>query len=260
MFKVQDNSSSNVEVVNLYKQCIADLSISLKTWEEWCLTTLLQCSNVLEWCIPVDWIRYAHVYAVLEEEWCLVLRLDTLHFWTHGCQSSSPNWAPHWVPKSVTSISLYQLVFLNKLQLAAGATGLFSQGMTAVVHGCSVCALGPRVNLTHSWRGGKQCHLWLSCWSRTEYTLEGTLTKGHKQAAFHVRFIEKPVLERRVVSQQYNGTQHTGSNSGMWIHKTLSQSINQHHQHQSSAVMIIIRMRIKTRRRIKTLQDNSSSL
>ena len=36
MFKVQDNSSSNVEVVNLYKQCVADLSISLKTWEKWC--------------------------------------------------------------------------------------------------------------------------------------------------------------------------------------------------------------------------------
>ena len=64
---------------------------------------------------------------------------------------------------SVTSISLYQLVLLDTLQLAAGATGLFSQGVTAVVHGCSVRALGPRVNLTHSWRGGNQCHLWLSC-------------------------------------------------------------------------------------------------
>ena len=36
MFKVQDNSSGNVEVVNLYKQCVTDLSISLKTWEELC--------------------------------------------------------------------------------------------------------------------------------------------------------------------------------------------------------------------------------
>ena len=50
----------------------------------------------------------------------------------------------------VTSISLYQLVFLNAFQLAAGATGLSSQGVTAVVHGCSVHALGPRVNLTHA--------------------------------------------------------------------------------------------------------------
>ena len=56
--------------------------------------------------------------------------------------------------KCVTSISLYQLVLLDALQLAAGATGLFSQGVTAVVHGCSVCALGPSVKLTHSWRGG----------------------------------------------------------------------------------------------------------
>ena len=64
---------------------------------------------------------------------------------------------------TVTSISLYQLVPLDALHLAAGATGLFSQGVTAVVHGCSVRALGPRVKLSHSWRGGSQCHLWLSC-------------------------------------------------------------------------------------------------
>ena len=43
----------------------------------------------------------------------------------------------------VTSISLYQLDFLNTLQLPAGAIGLSSQGVTAVVHGCSVHALGP---------------------------------------------------------------------------------------------------------------------
>ena len=52
---------------------------------------------------------------------------------------------------------------LYALQLAAGATYLFSQGVTAVVHGCSVHALGPRANLAHSWRDGNQCHLWLSC-------------------------------------------------------------------------------------------------
>ena len=43
---------------------------------------------------------------------------------------------------TVTSISLYQLVLLDALQLAAGATGLSSQGVTAVFHGCSVHALG----------------------------------------------------------------------------------------------------------------------
>ena len=46
----------------------------------------------------------------------------------------------------------------------------------------------------------------------------GTLTKGHKQAAFHVRFIEIPVLECGVVSQQYNGKQHTNPNIGIQIH------------------------------------------
>ena len=34
------------------------------------------------------------------------------------------------------------IVLLDALQLAAGATGLFSQGVTAVVHGCSIHALG----------------------------------------------------------------------------------------------------------------------
>ena len=37
---------------------------------------------------------------------------------------------------------LILISLLNALQLAAGATGLFSQGVTAVVHGCSVHALG----------------------------------------------------------------------------------------------------------------------
>ena len=132
---------------------------------------------------------------------------------------------------NVTSISLYQFVFLNTLQLAAGATSLSSQGVTTVVHGCSVHALGPRVNLTHCRRGGNWWHLWQSRQSGTEYTPDCTLMKGHKQAAFHVRFIEKPVLEHRGVSQQYNGMQYTSPNSGLWIHKTLSPSINQQLQH-----------------------------
>ena len=42
--------------------------------------------------------------------------------------------------------------------------------------------------------------------------------KGHKQAAFHVRFLNKPVLECVVVSQQYNGMQHTSPNIGIQIH------------------------------------------
>ena len=44
---------------------------------------------------------------------------------------------------SVTNISLILLVLLDTLQLAPGATGVFSQGVTAVVHGCSIHALGP---------------------------------------------------------------------------------------------------------------------
>ena len=45
----------------------------------------------------------------------------------------------------VTNISFKLLVLLNTLQLVAGATGFYSQGATAVVHGCSIHALGPIV-------------------------------------------------------------------------------------------------------------------
>ena len=43
--------------------------------------------------------------------------------------------------ESVTNISFILSVLLDTLQLATGATGLWSQGATAVVHGCSVRAL-----------------------------------------------------------------------------------------------------------------------
>ena len=151
MFKVQDNSSSNVEVVNLYKQCVADLSISLKTWGESCEShftpQMFKCLGMVYSC------QLGQICSCL----CCSRRRVVSRPWTgyttlldSWLSSISPIWAPHWMPKSVTSIPLYQLVFLNTFQLAAGATGLFSQGVTAVVHGCSVHALGPRVNLTHS--------------------------------------------------------------------------------------------------------------
>ena len=54
---------------------------------------------------------------------------------------------------NVTNISLLLLVLLNALQLAAGAIGLFSQGVTAVVHGCSIHALGPKGESLHCRRG-----------------------------------------------------------------------------------------------------------
>ena len=61
------------------------------------------------------------------------------------CRNSfnSPIWAPHWAPKSVTNTSFILSVLLDTLQLATGATGLWSQGTTAVIHGCSIRALGP---------------------------------------------------------------------------------------------------------------------
>ena len=49
--------------------------------------------------------------------------------------------------------------------------------------------------------------------------------KGHKQAAFHVRFIEIPVLEHGVVSQQYNGMQQTNPLECRYTRHCHSQSI-----------------------------------
>ena len=53
----------------------------------------------------------------------------------------------------VTDISLLLLVLLNTLQLATGATGLFSQGAKAVVYGCSIHALDPSGESVHCRRG-----------------------------------------------------------------------------------------------------------
>ena len=46
-------------------------------------------------------------------------------------------------PHLVTNISSIQFTLLDTLQLPTGVRGLLSQGVTAVNHGCSVCALGP---------------------------------------------------------------------------------------------------------------------
>ena len=108
----------------------------------------------------------------------------------------------------VTNISLL-------LQLAAGATGLFSQGATAVVHGCSIHALGPKGESSHCRRGVDWSPPVSIMQSLALSTLWSTPAKGHKQAAFHVRFIEKLILEVGVVSQQYSGMQCTSRNTGL---------------------------------------------
>jgi len=71
------------------------------------------------------------------------LQLTMLRLIRNSDPFNSPIWAPHWVPKSVTNISFILSVLLDTLQLATGATGLWSQGATAVTHGCSIRALGP---------------------------------------------------------------------------------------------------------------------
>ena len=114
----------------------------------------------------------------------------------------------------VTNISLLLLVLLDALQLGTGATGLFSQGATAVVHGCSIHALDPSGESLHCRRGVG----WSPPVSIMQSLALSTLrspAKGHKQAAFHVRFIEKLVLEVGVVSQQYSVMQHTSPDTGL---------------------------------------------
>ena len=115
----------------------------------------------------------------------------------------------------ITNISLLLLVLLDALQLAAGATGLFSQGSTAVVHGCSVHALGRKGESLHCRRGVGWTPPASVMQSSILSTLWSTPMKRHKQAAFHVRFIEKLVLEVGVVSQQSNGMQHTSPDTAL---------------------------------------------
>ena len=74
---------------------------------------------------------------------------------------------------------------------------------------------GPKGESLHCRRGVSWSPLVSVMQSFTLSTLQSTPMKGHKQAAFHVRFIEKLVLEVGVVSQQYNGTQHTSPDTAL---------------------------------------------
>ena len=114
------------------------------------------------------------------------------------------------------NISLLLLVLLDALQLiATGARGLLSQGETAVVHGCSIHALDPGGEFIHCRRGVGWSPPMSIMQSLALSTLQSTPAKAHKQAAFHVRFIEKLVPEVGVVSQQYSGMQHTNPETGL---------------------------------------------
>ena len=105
--------------------------------------------------------------------WCQFAVIPSCNFWifwsftVSWCWQSQTYFFTFWFT-TVTSISLYQLVLLDALQLAAGATGLFSQGMTAVVHGCSAHALGHNLG------------------EETGFTM-ATLQEGSKNARNHTR-------------------------------------------------------------------------
>ena len=88
-------------------------------------------------------------------------------------------------------------------------------GVTAVVHGCSVCALNPSGESLHCRRDVSWSPPMPIMQSLTLSTLWSTPMKGHNQAAFHVRFIQKLVLEVEVVSQQYSWMQHTSPDTGL---------------------------------------------
>ena len=131
--------------------------------EEWCgshyTPRMFKCLGMMYSCW-LDWIC---------SSLCCSRRRVVSHPWTGYTPLLDSllliyftNWGPILGAKVCHQYFLIPISLLNALQLAAGATGLFSQGVTAVVHGCFIHALGPRVNLTHSWRGGSQCHLWLS--------------------------------------------------------------------------------------------------
>ena len=124
----------------------------------------------------------------------------------------------------VTNISFNQLVLLDTLQLAAGATGLFSQEATAAIQGCSAHGLDPFLGeITHSAGGvAPDVHQYLPWWYSYWVPSRVLSWEEHKLAAFCEIFIEILVWEGRVVSQPHNDKQHTSPNTGRLTHRTLS--------------------------------------
>ena len=114
---------------------------------------------------------------------------------------------------------LNSIVLLNALQLVTGATGLWSQGATAVNHGCSVHALGSGYGETTLL---VSLHSSAALWN---WVPSGVLPrKRHKLVALNVIFIKKQQPAGGGVSQQHSDRQHTSPSFGnltrwIWLHK-----------------------------------------
>ena len=177
-------------------------------------TTLLECSKVSNCHYSIDWRCSAHTGATPEQEGCCIIA---------GCAPrfllQITSWSPTLGAKVCHQYFLNSIVLLNTLQLVTGATGLWSQGATAVVYGCSVRALGS---------GYGETTLLVSLHSSTalwNWVPSGVLPrKRHKLVALNVIFIKKQQPAGGGVSQQHSDKQHTNPSFGslthwIWLHK-----------------------------------------
>ena len=212
MSNVQDNSSSNVKGVNLYKQCVDDLSFLSSQegcgihYAPWMFKSVrLSLFRRLE--------TFRSHWAIPEQEGCHVIA---------GCAPRFPlqitSWSPTLGAKVFHQYFLISIVLLNALQLVTGATGLWSQGATAVNHGCSVHALGSGYGETTLL---VSLHSSAALWN---WVPSGVLPrKRHKLVALNVIFIKKQQPAGGGVSQQHSDKQHTNPSFGslthwIWLH------------------------------------------
>ena len=150
------------------------------------------------------------------------VKSDLIEYWkSQKTQNFSLGEKDLW-PAIVTNISFILLVLLATLQLATGATSLFSQGVTAVVHGCSTHALGPILGefplsaggVAHSVHQALPQQFWNQVPSRV------LPWKDTNEQLFSVRFIEKQQSTDGLVSQPHNEMQHTSLDTGYLTHWT----------------------------------------
>ena len=120
------------------------------------------------------------------------------------------------LPSSVCKCHQYFLITISSMQYAPVSNlsnrPLLSGGDSSCSWVFYLCT-GPKGESLHCRRGVGMSPTVSIMQSLTLSNLWSTPTKGYKQAAFHVRLIEKLVLE--VVSQQYNGMQHTSPDTAL---------------------------------------------
>ena len=213
MSNVQDNSSSNVKGVNLYKQCVDDLSFLSSQegcgihYAPWMFKSVrLSLFHRLE--------TFRSHWAIPEQEGCHVIA---------GCAPlfllQITNASPTLGAKVCHQYFLYSIDLLNTLQLVTGATGLWSQGWQQLFMGVLFMHwTRSKVIITCLTMLPSSTALWFWVPSRV------LLREWDKLEASSVIFIEKQQPADGGVSQQHSSKQHTDPSFGSlthwtWLHK-----------------------------------------